>query len=474
MIFLSTVLACLLIGSGLSAVFIGSGMIVLERGWSMVISGSVVATGGVLLLGIAMLIRELRRLPDRLADVLPEALPSHLLYSADDFAEHPGEAADAHAARRPRIDPVVPAPPEPVAPAEPLNAEPRNAEPRNAEPSVAESLAAGPLPAGPLAAGPLPAEPSVEAPDAPQAPPPRKTDSDASSEDGVEAAGSSALRIQISLHGNGRQDAIRPEAEDRPAAIAPTTGDAGRSAGADAGKQPRSFWSRLGRGEKPAPEKAPEPVAEADAPAPPPGPTAAERARERLAMADTPESRIDEAAQALQTKDAAADARPADKAPTDDSPPDAGAADHSDAKGAASATADDGAPSGKGAAGTGESAAPRASADSERADDSGPDEPEAASAKPESDEATPPRPAGNGAPAIVGSYRAGGNLYVMFDDGAIEAETPHGIFRFASLDRLKAYIASGEDPALAGQRVDRPATDAQTAAASDVQRKAAS
>jgi hypothetical protein len=46
-------------------------------------------------------------------------------------------------------------------------------------------------------------------------------------------------------------------------------------------------------------------------------------------------------------------------------------------------------------------------------------------------------------PTIVGTYDSGGNHYVMFSDGSIEADTPNGMFRFASLDELKDFIASG-------------------------------
>lgn len=46
-------------------------------------------------------------------------------------------------------------------------------------------------------------------------------------------------------------------------------------------------------------------------------------------------------------------------------------------------------------------------------------------------------------PAVVGTYSSGGNNYVMYADGAIEADTPAGLFRFASLDELKEFIASG-------------------------------
>ena len=50
-------------------------------------------------------------------------------------------------------------------------------------------------------------------------------------------------------------------------------------------------------------------------------------------------------------------------------------------------------------------------------------------------------------PSVVGTYHSGGNSYVMYSDGAIEAETPTGRYHFASLDQLKEFIASGgEDP----------------------------
>jgi hypothetical protein len=51
---------------------------------------------------------------------------------------------------------------------------------------------------------------------------------------------------------------------------------------------------------------------------------------------------------------------------------------------------------------------------------------------------------------IIGTYNSGENTYVMFADGSIEAQTPRGVFRFQSLDELKAFIASGgegENPA---------------------------
>ena len=41
---------------------------------------------------------------------------------------------------------------------------------------------------------------------------------------------------------------------------------------------------------------------------------------------------------------------------------------------------------------------------------------------------------------VVGTYASGGNTYVMYSDGSIEAETPRGRFTFESLDELKAFV----------------------------------
>ena len=47
-----------------------------------------------------------------------------------------------------------------------------------------------------------------------------------------------------------------------------------------------------------------------------------------------------------------------------------------------------------------------------------------------------------GQPQIVGRYAAGGVKYLIFSDGAIEAETDEGAFRFASLGEFKSFIAN--------------------------------
>ena len=51
----------------------------------------------------------------------------------------------------------------------------------------------------------------------------------------------------------------------------------------------------------------------------------------------------------------------------------------------------------------------------------------------------------------MGTYASGGNTYVMYSNGSIEADTPRGQFTFDSLDELKAFVeAGGEDGAARG------------------------
>ena len=45
-------------------------------------------------------------------------------------------------------------------------------------------------------------------------------------------------------------------------------------------------------------------------------------------------------------------------------------------------------------------------------------------------------------PHVVGRYSSVSGNYMVFSDGAVEAETPEGAYRFASLNDFKAYVAS--------------------------------
>ena len=51
-----------------------------------------------------------------------------------------------------------------------------------------------------------------------------------------------------------------------------------------------------------------------------------------------------------------------------------------------------------------------------------------------------PTPAAANEPAVIGRYEADGTAYTMFADGSIEAQSDAGIYRFASMADLKAFI----------------------------------
>jgi hypothetical protein len=58
----------------------------------------------------------------------------------------------------------------------------------------------------------------------------------------------------------------------------------------------------------------------------------------------------------------------------------------------------------------------------------------------------PAQPSPRPAPEVIGHYEAHGAHYTMYADGSIEAETQHGVYRFASIEELKRFI-EGEDAA---------------------------
>ncbi len=59
---------------------------------------------------------------------------------------------------------------------------------------------------------------------------------------------------------------------------------------------------------------------------------------------------------------------------------------------------------------------------------------EAIHEEPEEETAPPPTP------AILGQYEANGARYTLYVDGTIDAETAHGVYRFASMDELKRFL----------------------------------
>ncbi|CAD5298761.1 conserved hypothetical protein [Bosea sp. 62] len=70
-------------------------------------------------------------------------------------------------------------------------------------------------------------------------------------------------------------------------------------------------------------------------------------------------------------------------------------------------------------------------------------EPSAAEAKPE--EAKPNEEPAASNEGVIGAYQVGETQFTMFADGSIHARTPDGDYVFASMDELKTYLASEKD-----------------------------
>lgn len=73
-----------------------------------------------------------------------------------------------------------------------------------------------------------------------------------------------------------------------------------------------------------------------------------------------------------------------------------------------------------------------------------PEEPAASEQEPAADAPAPeetPRPAASDE-GVVGAYQVGDTHFTMFADGSIRARTPEGEYSFASMEELKAYLAS--------------------------------
>jgi hypothetical protein len=62
----------------------------------------------------------------------------------------------------------------------------------------------------------------------------------------------------------------------------------------------------------------------------------------------------------------------------------------------------------------------------------------------EAEKGEKPAPGPQARPEVIGNYEAHGAHYTMYADGSIEAETQHGVYRFASIEELKRFIEGEE------------------------------
>src|SRR5215213_4661558 len=98
------VIALAMIGGGAASIAYGYGIVLNERGWTMVISGATVLSGGLVLLGLAVVAGRMRRIERELANFrdhvtrLGTSLPSPRFFESEPAAK--AEVATPAAERR--------------------------------------------------------------------------------------------------------------------------------------------------------------------------------------------------------------------------------------------------------------------------------------------------------------------------------------------------------------------------------------
>ncbi|GGC73764.1 hypothetical protein [Chelatococcus reniformis] len=105
------VLALALVGGGFYSIYWGIPLIVMERGWTWIIAGSMFASSGFIVFALALIVRALHRLPDHLEAAHPELVPDVEAVAAaaprtalrPALPDLPGQAPKA-----PSVPPLVP------------------------------------------------------------------------------------------------------------------------------------------------------------------------------------------------------------------------------------------------------------------------------------------------------------------------------------------------------------------------------
>ncbi|WP_349367672.1 hypothetical protein [Salinarimonas sp.] len=421
-------LAAVMVLAGAWAVFAGWELLLLERGWSMLIAGATLATGGLVLGGVAAVAQALAK---RL-DALGEAVRAAARTQAPAFPKRP-TPAEATGAPVARAEPVPPPPAREIEPKVPQKIPPQ-------EPVAP----AGPAPVAALGIGGVAAEAVAPgatrpAPEPEGGLPPLDLGTSEPEPEERGRVGEEPVEADLGERDRGEEERAEEErAEEERAETERAT--------------PVSDAVRAGEAAQPAPEPEPEDVATSPAPEPVPGAAAAAGPGiEEPVVGRRERGRIEAEAQALSRRleeSAAAFGVPAQPqaAPAPDAREEEAAGEEVDRLAAALS----------------EPAPPRepGRALAEVAEET---EAEAAPANaPEAEDAalgeSPAEPAAEapGAPVVVGTHVSGANRYVMYSDGSIEAETPEGRLLFGSIDELKGYIASaGQDPTGASQTEPR-------------------
>jgi hypothetical protein len=414
-------LGIILMIGGAWGIWRGSAYIQLEWGWSSVISGSVAATGGVLTVALALVLRRLERLHQALLGAAAIAQP----------VEAPLVLAPATEAMPLGLEPAVGRPleePHPPAYADPtvaavaaLNLEFLG---REASPAAAEPLE-GPRAAEEQTAGTGPSEPQRHASEGRSSEPLPEilhAADDGPADDMVKAAGVSdepeldAAIEELFAHEHGR--AQQQGAHSREAAPIASSETSEPVHEASALAQPEKARVRTGwRGLFSRKQR-----------------SAASPPAEQVTAEPVAASNTSETAGMTPSSSEAAEPAPLDRLTVRaDAIPRTGD-DWFDRALSGLDEVDTYAPAGH----AGSHTAPLAEHQSEDAGTGG------SEGQPAPPQELPPSPPAPDEPAVIGRYTSGNTTYIMFADGSIEAETPTGVLHFASLAALKVYVEGGQ------------------------------
>jgi hypothetical protein len=442
MVFAIVIVALAMVAAGVGAIVTGAEIIVLERGWSSVIAGSIVATGGTLLVGIALLVRELRRLPAAMDTVRAGLVPAAPQTTPDVAAGAVAAPVATAAAAAAAVGAAVVA----ADVASDLAAAPHGEPESEAERDVA---AAAPPVFGPAAPAEAPIQAAAAVPSAGPFPPALPGVSDLFARPrSDEAAWRGEPRIDVpaaaaehesrpaAAAGNVAPIIPPPGRDDVPEPPEPSSGrtmaEARPSSGAPPTRMEPRFpdFSRRDTDDKLLEPAEPPPIE--PLPAHPAHPENEEVRPSRSWPGTDPRPSpaiVNEAT--ASPKPASATAAGTDRRPGVRPEDGEAGASKTDVLMTGVSKTDELTPA---EIGPHEIEPPKMEPREAEPDEREPEEAEADRSDRGEAEA--------GEPQIIGTYSSGDNLYVMFSDGSIAAETPDGVFRFESLEDLKEYIAA--------------------------------
>ncbi len=442
--------AAAMIAGGAWAVFTGWELIIIERGWTQVLLGGMLITGGLLLAGIGVLATHVKRLARKLDEMAKNGAAPSLV---SDF--RPSERSAAAVSQLSRPEPTMPPPPRPEPRVEPRIVavpelelpEPKPPEQKLPEPqpvekpaisapaAIALGAAAGAGTAaiasailssgrGPRIADDI-AEPEEEAEEASDERAEAEADADELFPDRDAALGRAV----------GDDEIPTPDGEDAEMLTAASGAEAETADGSASAAEDDIYEATS----SPEPEREMQAEADVEHVIPP-----IEEPSIEAPLID--EQSIEETQREAPEDDRAVSDLP-EVSPEPEEPYSAPVEEADDTAAIDAQTVEPSEEPAPDLADTSEGVPEDAFHEAEPAQEPSEQPLEQPEQAPEVPAEQDEEPAEQPPRTLVGTYESGGNIYTMYSDGSIDAQTPTGNFHFASLDELKNFIAEGgEDP----------------------------